>query len=98
MKAHIVRSDNILNREIRENHILVADLAQAPCVVLGSIMAVEFGLGAGADHLAGPEDQSCGLGLSDAHNGCCKTLGLVLDIGSFECDFVQIELHAEFCC
>ena len=66
-------------------------------IVLGSCVTVTLRLSSRANHLTRAEDESRGLGFTDAHDGSSESLRLVLNILTLKTNLPQIELNAEFC-
>lgn len=61
----------------------------------GSNTALLNSLGPSADHFAGGEDQSSGLGLSESHDHSCKPTRVVLRISCLEGDVFEIQRAVE---
>ena len=83
-EAYVMRTHDILNGEIGQLDVSVANLLQLLSIVLCCRVAVTFRLSSGTDHLARAEDESCGLRFTDAHDGSGESLRLVLDILTFQ--------------
>jgi hypothetical protein len=72
----VTRSDDVLNLEVGELGV-ETELLDNTRVFTRSQLRVIFGLGTRDDHLAGCEDQSGGLGLTNTHDDGSETLSQI---------------------
>lgn len=78
-KLDIARTDNVLNLEVRELGV-ETELLDDARILARRQLGVVFRLGTSDDHLAGGEDQSSGLWVSDTHDNRSETLWVVLSV------------------
>lgn len=95
-ELHIARADNVLDFEVLHVHV-EPYFPDGFRVLLRSISTQLLGLGSGADHLAGSEDQGSGLRLSDSHDDSCESLGVVLSVPAVESNFSEVKLAIQIC-
>lgn len=86
----VARTDNVLDLEVAELGI-EAELLDDTGVLAGSKLAVVFTFGTRHDHLAGSEDQSRSLGLTDTHDDGGETLGIVLGVSGVQGNGLEVQ-------
>lgn len=80
LETHVMRTNNVLNRKVRQVDGGVSNFLELLCVVLGGGLRFLLGFGSSADHFARLENEGSRFWLSDSHDCRSKTFWLVLDI------------------
>lgn len=91
-EAHVVRSDDVLNRKAAQSHVLNSNLHYGLRVLFAGRFGHFFGLGPSADHASRGKNQRCGLRVPYPHDRSCKSFWFVLHVIAVHCDVLQIDL------